>query len=361
MSSSVRPKFDPQLFYEPIFDDQSIFASIEKQNQEIIQLINANEFQFSVSSVKAKRLADFVKKFKATKFFLICFQIKPDTKGKGKSAKQVIDMKVGPNYLNKIETMCIVLGDKTIYRFDNKAIVEFIDHLNRHGFEFENEHVVGICFDAKHAYKILSSCFEFGKENLAKIIWHDPMVAYWLLDPDEKEPVNLLYIAEDFLQEQLNDVQRFLKEANQLMQDQPEAGYSIFFRTILLYPVMARLRALLRERNLFDSYANIEMPALLLFGEMELTGLSVDVLNLRRSKTNWDALIRKLTLKLKARNGGDEINPRAPGQMRTLLDKNGLYDRYFEVFPLPEGVSKESVKTDRGTLERVIYAFLTFC
>ena len=353
-------KFDPQKFYEPLFDDQPIFGAIERVNQEIVDLINANQFQFSVKNVKEKKLPEFIKKFEATDFFLLCFQIKPDTKGKGKAAKQVIDMRVGPDYLQKIDAMCLVLGDKTVHRFEsNKQVVQFVQQLNEHGFEFKNEHVVGICYDAKHGHKILRSCFEFGEDQLQKIIWHDPKVAHWLLDPDVDEPNNLLHIADDYLQEQLNDVDAFLNDANKLIQNSDQgAMYTILFRTILLYPVMVRLRALLSERGMLDAYRNVEMPALLLFGDMELTGFTIDRLKIHASKTHWDGLIRRLTLKLQERNGGD-VNPRSPQQMQELLRKAGLYEKYVEAYPLPEGMSIESLKTGREVLEKV-RALVTF-
>lgn len=351
----MEPQFDPKLFYEPLFDDQKIFESIKKQSGEIIDQMNKNEFQFSVKNVKEKRLAEFVSKFKETEFFLICFQIKPDTKGKGRSAKLVVDMNVRPEYLAKIDALCIVLGDKTIHRFENhKQVTQLVDYLIMHGFEFAKEHVVGISFDAKHTYKILKCCFEFGEDNLRKITWYDPKLAHWSLDTDVKEPENLLHIADEYLDGQLEDVDTFLADANKLIQN-PEGGadYSLLFRTILLYPVMVGLKALLQDRGLFESYVNIEMPALLLFGEMELTGFTIDILKLRKSKAEWQELVRKLILKLKARNGGVDLNPRSPQQVQNLLKENGLYEKYIEKYGLPEGMSIDSLKTGKEILEKV--------
>lgn len=164
--ATIISQFDPKLFYESDFfdasSDQRIFELIEAQNKELCEEFNENKFQFSVKNMRTKKIPDFINKFRSTDFFTLCFQIKGRTKGTGKSAKTVFDMRVGPDYLEEIDTICIMLDDRQIYRFQGDDHIEqFKKALNRHGFEFEKERVVGICFDVKHGYKVwLIRCSE---------------------------------------------------------------------------------------------------------------------------------------------------------------------------------------------------------
>ena len=110
---------------------------------------------------------------------------------------------------------------------------------------------------------------------------------------------------------------------------------------------------MLNERNLFNSYVNIEMPVLQLFGDMELNGFTIDICYLKKSIKEWTSLCNALDNKLKAHNDGEAVNPRSSLQVHNLLEKNGLYDKYVEQYGLPEGVSIETLKTGKDILEKM--------
>lgn len=354
VEQSIISRFDPKLFYRSDFydekADEEIFKKIEAQNEELCKEFNENRFTFSLKNMKTKKIPEFIEKFRASSFFLLCFQIKGRTKGSGKAAKTVFEQRVGPDYLKEIDAICIMLDDRHIYRFEgDEQIKQFREALARHGFEFEMERVVGICFDTKHAYKILKCCLEIDEATLRKIIWHDPKMAHWSLDPDTEEPASLMQITAEYLQ--LDDVEAFLANANEVMKNDP-LKYSGLFRTVLLMPVMVEQRKLLKEQELFDSYINVELPALLLFGQMELTGFTFDVLLSRKSKKEWDSLINQLNQLIKDRNQ-EFVNVRSPQQVKAMLEKLGLYDQYVEHFPLAEGEVKENLKTGKEILEKV--------
>lgn len=182
-------------------------------------------------------------------------------------------------------------------------------------------------------------------------------MAHWSLDPDVTEPDSLMHIAADYLQ--LNDVEAFLANANEVIKGNPQE-LTTLFRTVLTIPIIVEQRKQLKEDNLFDSYMNVELPVLLLFGEMELTGFTLDVLLARKSKTEWNKLINKLNSKIKERNG-DFVNVRSPLQVREMFEQLGLYDKYIEHFPLADGETKESLKTGREILEKVTVFDALYC
>ena len=185
--STVITKFDPKSFYQSTFyneeADRKCFQQIESQSNELLESINEAEFQFKVSHMKEKKLKSFIEKLKNTNLFLICFEILAEYTGKRVLKLKPTDLKVRPEYLEKIENMCIQLGDSTIYYFkSNNLIQQFVSALNRYEFEFVNENVNCVCFDSKFAYKIMKSCFEFDEKSLSKIYWYDVKCAHWLID-----------------------------------------------------------------------------------------------------------------------------------------------------------------------------------
>ena len=113
-----------------------------------------------------------------------------------------------------------------------------------------------------------------------------------MLNPDADEPSRLLDIVSQYLDVEDNVKTTYLKSINnsiksyikyearlkdrELRNGDEVVDVESFASTLFIYPVMSKLKHLLKEKCLYESYINIELPLLIVFAQMELNGLSLD-------------------------------------------------------------------------------------
>lgn len=115
-------------------------------------------------------------------------------------------------------------------------------------------------------------------------------VAHWLLNPDADEPNSLFDLLPFYLQ--IENAKNFVRQIDETASKNKD--YRVLTQSVLLYPVMSNLRKQLVEKKLIDSYFNVEIPVLLIFGDMELTGFTIDKLCLKKSIKDWNSILTKL-------------------------------------------------------------------
>ena len=201
-----------------------------------------------------------------------------------------------------------------------------------------------------------------------------------MLNPDADEPSRLLDIVSQYLDVEDNVKTTYLKSINnsiksyikyearlkdrELRNGDEEivevVDVESFASTLFIYPVMSKLKHLLKEKCLYESYINIELPVLIVFAQMELKGLTLDNRYMTDSFELWTRLnnqlekrIHERLVKKKIKQQRDyKLNVRAPREVKRILHLLGLYLQYQKETNLPDKVIK-SLKTGKEILDKM--------
>jgi len=368
-------KLNNKLFYDSPYNqgvDERCFQKVDLQAYEICNQINANNLDYMIKVIEKKKMATFIRKLESTELFIchvkLTSQIVKEKDFISNAERTCQDTRVTPEWLEKIETMCFLFGTQTIYCLNsNQKVRIFREHLITSRFEFKQKLVTAICWDAKVVYKILRSCIGFSDQNLKKIYWHDPKIAHWMIDPDSKDPDNFLEIARIHLDISNKDtyfrkIKRNIDEYQRKKDKSPEKDPEMLVTSLLIYPVMSKLKHLLKEKLLYVSYINVELPVLIIFAKMELKGFTLNRNELNRCIDKWIKLNDKLEIlihnyliskNIKTPNE-KRLNVRNPREVRPIFHRLGLYD---ELVKRPEfRINKkaaEKLKTGKDVLEKM--------
>ena len=198
-----------------------------------------------------------------------------------------------------------------------------------------------------------------------------------MLNPDAKEPSRLLDIAPKYLDvkddvkanylklidngtKEYRKHEARLKERNRDVEIDEAVDFESFATTLFLYPVMSKLKHLLKEKCLYESYINIELPVLIVFAQMELKGFTLDEEYMKDSFELWTGLNNQLEKRIHERlvekkiklKKERELNVREPSKVKEILHKLGLYSQYQKETNLPRKVI-ESLGTGKEILDRM--------
>lgn len=339
--------------------DDQCFEIVDEVSKEIckqIQTTRTYEFDFRNISQRDK-LNSFVDKFRKEELLLIYFKMKlmvvEEKDFLGGKQKKMQNTKVQPGFLDKIEWMCVMFGTKgsrptTVYKLNRKMCQKLKERIARDDFEFERSSVVCISFDAKFTQKMFKCCFAMSDRSLSKIIWHDPKVAHWLLNPDANEPEQIMEIAEEYLTPMVDQARNFMIKCRNL-----ELQDALLPNTLLLYPVMWKLKQMLDEKSLYESYINVELPILSVFAKCELNGFTLDHEYSRNCTNLWIQLIKTLEDLIRKKCGRGQLNVRSPQDVQKVLRNLNLYKKYKEFYGLEPNFSEEKLKTGKDVLDKM--------
>ena len=201
-----------------------------------------------------------------------------------------------------------------------------------------------------------------------------------MLNPDADEPSCLLDIASEYLDVEdnvktsyLDSINNHIKEYRkyearlkdrELRNGDEEIVEAVdvesFATTLFLYPVMAKLKHLLKEKSLYKSYINIELPVLIVFAQMELKGLTLDKQYMDDSFELWtnlnnelENLIHQRLVEKKIKQQRERrLNVREPNEVKRILHLLGLYPQYQKETNL-SAKAIESLGTGKEILDRM--------
>nr|XP_045004351.1 DNA polymerase theta [Jaculus jaculus] len=138
--------------------------------------------------------------------------------------------------------------------------------------DFNKERSV-IIYDFIQNYKILLLSCGISLEQS----YEDPKVAYWLLDPDSKEPT-LHSIVTAFLPHELPlldgmETGQGIQSLGLNVSTEHSGRYRASVESILIFNSMNQLNSLLQKENLHDIFCQVEMPSQYCLALLELNGI----------------------------------------------------------------------------------------
>lgn len=346
--------------------DEECFKIVDLVSAEFCEQVDAGDFRYSVRKIDSlATLNSFLSKFEKAPLLLVNFKMDKMPVYEKDFLKDdrrcVQDTKVKPYFIDRIQWMCVMIGTNMIYSLDREWCQEFKKRIRAGAEESEQTKIFNgftakavpcVSFDSKFTLKMFKCCFEMSDENLAKITWYDPKVAHWLLNPDAREPESILEIAEEYLelQQPKNFIQKWREQAEREKELPPLAP------TILLYPVLAKLRQILKEKKLYESYVIVEMPVLTIFANIELNGFTFDREYVYECTDTWGKLSTRLN-ELIGKNGGKvrgkTLNVAAPDEVQKVFTSLKIYKAYKEKNGLSPNFPDSKLKTGKGILEEL--------
>ena len=331
--------------------DEKCFKIVDSIASELCGLLQEKKYQFEhreISAKKPDKFDSFVYAFQRAEVQLIYFHMEPmEVKEEdfvSGTVKKVQNTKVQPDFIDHIDLMCVMLGTTTIYHLDREMCKRFKQRVQADDFRIEHPTISCISFDAKFTLKMFKCCFGMSDANLAKIMWYDPKVAHWLINPDADEPDSILKIAESYME--IDQPRNFIKQCL----DRKELSGALGC-TLLLYLVMSQLKRELKEKKLYEAYINVELPILTVFADCELNGFTLDSEYREESTTLWVKLVEDLRKLIYKRSGERDLNVRSPELVKKVLKKLGLYAKLRSEYGL--SFASDKMNTGKEILEKM--------
>ncbi len=215
---------------------------------------------------------------------------------------------------------------------DSKLSLEYV--LNKLNKIFTNPNIQKIAENLKYHNYILKRFGYDLKDNL-----FDPVIASYLLNPDDNHSIDVLF--QKWINKDLPNSFNFL---NNKKNNSNVSNYDynlVCEKTILLLQLHYVLKNELINNNLAKLANEIEFPLISVLADMELSGVAIDVKNLRESSEQIDADIIRLQKDI-YHLAGTEFNIDSPKQLSSIL---------FEKMNLP---SVKKTKTGFSTDMQVL-------
>ena len=136
--------------------------------------------------------------------------------------------------------------------------------------------------------------------------------------------------------------------------------YKVLLPVAILCIVISSLRKRLKEKKLYHSYVNVELPVSIIFAKMELGGFILNIDLLRQYDGEWKHMIDYFEAKIKKRlmkcpkipKKCADLNARAPKEVHNVFNLLGLYDKYKAKYNDQTPINQ--LKTNKEMLEKLM-------
>ncbi|MCX7954552.1 MAG: DNA polymerase I [Bacteroidales bacterium] len=181
---------------------------------------------------------------------------------------------------------------------------------------FQNNEIIKVAHNLKFDYQVLKS---YGIS--IELPFHDSMIAHYLLEPEQKH--NLDYLANVYLNYNPIPIESLIgdKKSKQIsMRFVPLEKIMIYCceDSDISFQLMKIFYNKLKENSLYELYEKVEIPLIKVIAEMELTGVSIDVEQLKQINKELSKEMVEIEQEI-YRLAGTAFNINSPRQLGSIL------------------------------------------